>query len=98
MELRQTGFFQLRSGIAASENKRDRNPAFSASVSSRYRESRRQFPASLQLMAECARLSPFYGIADGRNVKLLAAGLAGIMLPRALHRWLEGLAGVRVSN
>ena len=59
---------------------------------------RRQFPASLLLMAECARLSPFYGIADGRNVKLLAAGLAGIMLPRALHRWLEGLAGVRVSN
>lgn len=59
---------------------------------------RRQYAETLQLMAECARLSPAYGVTDARNVKLLTAGLAGLMLPRWLHLWLEGLAGVRISN
>lgn len=59
---------------------------------------RRQYRESLQLMAECASLSPAYGLADVRNLKLLAACLAGLLLSRRLHLWLEGLAGVRISD
>jgi len=59
---------------------------------------RRQFHECLDLLGQCAKLSPAGGAMDPRNAKLMAACAAGLLLPPRVHQWLESLAGISSAN
>jgi glycosyltransferase involved in cell wall biosynthesis len=56
---------------------------------------RRSFACGCKLLAEGFRIHPAGFIADFRNWKLVMACLAGLVLPKQIHKSLEGFAGIR---
>ncbi len=58
---------------------------------------RREFGEALGWWARCVGRRPGALWTDGRNLKMGAACVAGLVLPRRVHGWLERRAGVRVG-
>jgi glycosyltransferase involved in cell wall biosynthesis len=59
---------------------------------------RRNFDSGCRLLGEGFRMDPMGFLTDVRNWKMTTACLAGWVLPRRIHRWLESLAGIRTFS
>lgn len=59
---------------------------------------RREHGAALGWWGRCVGRRPGALWTDGRNVKMGAACVAGLVLPRRVHGWLEQMAGVRIGE
>lgn len=59
---------------------------------------RREFWWAVRLWARCVAMAPGALFTDGRNARMGAACVAGLVLPRGVHLWLEELAGIRIRS